>query len=46
MLNITNAHNFDSTQASWNYPAAPEYNKTGPIIGVPRTLKFTVGGRF
>jgi outer membrane receptor protein involved in Fe transport len=46
MLNITNAQNFDSTQASWNYPAAPQYNKTGPIIGVPRTLKFTVGGRF
>jgi outer membrane receptor protein involved in Fe transport len=45
-LNVTNAQNFDSTAGSWNYPSAPQYNKTGPIIGVPRTLKFTIGGRF
>jgi outer membrane receptor protein involved in Fe transport len=43
VLNLFNAQNFDSTAASYPYPAAPMYNTTGPIVGVTRTLKVTAG---
>jgi hypothetical protein len=43
VLNLLNAQNFDSLSASYNYPHPPTYNTTGPIIGVTRTLKMTVG---
>ncbi|HKC15988.1 MAG TPA: TonB-dependent receptor [Steroidobacteraceae bacterium] len=43
VLNLLNAQNFDSTAASYNYPNQPAYNTSGPIIGVTRTLKMTVG---
>ena len=42
-LNVFDSSNFDSSQGNWPYPNAPQYNKTGPIVGVPKTLKFTVG---
>lgn len=46
ILNITNAKNYDSGSASYNPPAAPTYNTTGPILGVTRTLKLTAGVKF
>jgi len=45
-LNVTNAHNYDSTAANWPFPGHPTYNTTGPILGVPRTLKLTIGAKF
>ena len=46
VLNLLNSQNFDSTQGSFPYPLPPTYNTTGPIIGVPMTLKMTVGMKF
>jgi outer membrane receptor protein involved in Fe transport len=43
ILNALDAKNFDSSQASYPYPNPPAYNDTGPIVGVPKTLKLTVG---
>jgi outer membrane receptor protein involved in Fe transport len=43
VLNLFNAQNFDSLSANNNYPKPPTYNTSGPIIGVTRTLKMTVG---
>ncbi len=43
LLNAFDSSNFDSGSGSWPYPNAPQYNKTGPIVGVPRTLKLTAG---
>ena len=43
LLNAFNNRNFDSTSAIWNYPSAPVYNPTGPIVGVTRTVKVTLG---
>ncbi|HTP38211.1 MAG TPA: TonB-dependent receptor [Steroidobacteraceae bacterium] len=44
VLNVANWHNYDPTSASQS--ADPQYNTTGPIVGVPRTLKVTVGAKF
>jgi hypothetical protein len=46
ILNLTNVQNFDSTSANYNYPNTPTYNTNGPIVGVPRTLKLTLGMKF
>jgi len=43
VLNAFDSSNFDSGSASWNPPNSPQYNKTGPIVGVPRTFKLTAG---
>ncbi|MGH8133509.1 MAG: TonB-dependent receptor domain-containing protein, partial [Steroidobacteraceae bacterium] len=46
VLNLLNSQNFDPTQSAYNYPNRPTYNTTGPIIGVPLTLKMTLGVKF
>jgi outer membrane receptor protein involved in Fe transport len=43
LLNAFDTANFDSSAANYPYPNAPTYNKTGPIVGVPKTLKLTAG---
>ena len=44
MLNAFNFWNFDSQAANWDESAtAPTYNRSGPIIGVPLTLKISAG---
>ena len=43
LLNAFDSSNFSSPDGSWPYPNAPVYNKTGPIVGVPKTLKLTAG---
>ena len=44
MLNAFNFWNFDSQAATWNESSTPPvYNRSGPIIGVPLTLKLSAG---
>lgn len=43
LLNAFNQRNYDSASANWSYPSAPTYNPNGPIIGVTRTVKVTLG---
>jgi len=43
-LNVLNIYNFDSSAANWNQSSTPPvYNQTGPILGVPFTLKISAG---
>jgi outer membrane receptor protein involved in Fe transport len=46
LLNAFNWKNYDSGAAIWNYPGQPRYNTDGPIVGVTRTLKLTIGAKF
>jgi hypothetical protein len=44
ILNVFNIYNFDANAATWNQSAKPPiYNVTGPIVGVPFTLKISAG---
>ena len=44
VLNALNIYNFDSSAATWNQSSTPPvYNTTGPIIGVPFTIKISTG---
>ena len=43
LLNAFNSRNFDSTAANWPFPAEPTYNTTGPIVGLTRSVKVTLG---
>jgi hypothetical protein len=47
LLNVLNIYNFDSSAATWNQSSTPPiYNTTGPILGVPFTVKLTGGLKF
>lgn len=56
VLNVFNWHNYDPAATQFNIPAGatvaqylaikPVYNKTGPIIGTPLTLKLSAGLKF
>lgn len=54
ILNVFNFHNYDPGATSYpnnadgsvNYAAVPVYNKQGPIVGLPFTVKFSGGLRF
>lgn len=52
VLNVFNFHNYDPTaiqiiyNTTTNTPATAKYNRTGPIVGVPLTLKLSVGVKF
>jgi hypothetical protein len=48
VLNVLNTANYDPQAASWNPQyaqknAPPQYNTSGPILGVPFTLKLAAG---
>jgi hypothetical protein len=44
VLNLFNNYNFDSSAAIWNQSTTPPvYNTSGPIVGVPLTLKLSAG---
>ncbi len=44
VINALNIYNFDSSAAIWNQSSTPPvYNTTGPIIGVPFTIKLSTG---
>jgi outer membrane receptor protein involved in Fe transport len=50
LLNAFNAKNYDSNSAIWNASTTnstpAKYNTTGPIVGVPQTLKLNFGVRW
>ncbi|MFM2287385.1 MAG: hypothetical protein RL684_528, partial [Pseudomonadota bacterium] len=46
VINAFNSKNYDSRNAIWAYPSSPYYDSNGPIVGLTRTLKVTVGAKF
>ncbi len=47
VLNVFNFNNYDPNGIQFGtYGASPTYNREGPIIGVPFTVKFSIGARF